>query len=69
MRLSHTGDSELLTPMIAWPADYGESGIMTFMIGQDGVLRQKDLGPQTTAVAPVIDAFDPDSTWEPAISR
>ena len=33
--------------MIAWPADYGDSGIMTFMIGQDGVLRQKDLGPET----------------------
>ena len=49
--------------MIAWPADYGESGIMTFLIGQDGVLRQKDLGPDTAAQAQAITAFDPDSSW------
>jgi DUF2950 family protein len=49
--------------MIAWPADYGDSGIMTFMIGQDGVLRQKDLGPETPALAKAIVAFDPDSSW------
>ena len=49
--------------MIAWPADYGDSGIMTFIIGQDGVLRQKDLGPETAALAKAIVAFDPDSSW------
>ncbi len=49
--------------MIAWPADYGESGVMTFMIGQDGVLRQKDLGPETAMLAKAIVAFDPDSSW------
>jgi hypothetical protein len=49
--------------MIAWPADYGESGVMTFLIGQDGVLRQKDLGPETATLAKAIVAFDPDSSW------
>ena len=49
--------------MVAWPADYGESGIMTFMIGQDGILRQKDLGPETAMQAQAIEAFDPDSSW------
>jgi hypothetical protein len=55
--------------MIAWPADYAASGIMTFMIGRDGVLHQKDLGPETPTLAPAIEAFDPDSTWERASNR
>jgi hypothetical protein len=49
--------------MVAWPADYGESGIMTFLIGQDGVLRQKDLGPDTAVQAQAITTFDPDTSW------
>lgn len=49
--------------MIAWPADYGESGVMTFLIGQDGVLRQRDLGPDTAALAQAITTFDPDTSW------
>ena len=49
--------------MIAWPADYGESGVMTFIIGKDGVLHEKDLGPETGTLAPAIEAFDPDSSW------
>jgi len=49
--------------MIAWPADYGASGIMTFMVGPDGVVRQKDLGPDTKTLAPAVAAYDPDSTW------
>jgi hypothetical protein len=49
--------------MIAWPADYGESGVMTFLIAKDGVLRQKDLGPDTGTLAPAIEAYDPDSSW------
>ena len=50
--------------MMAWPADYGQSGVMTFLIAKDGVLREKDLGPDTGTLAPAIEAFDPDSTWE-----
>lgn len=49
--------------LIAWPADYGESGIMTFIIGPDGVLHQKDLGTGTATLAPAIEAYDPDSSW------
>lgn len=49
--------------LIAWPADYGNSGIMTFMISHQGKLLQKDLGPDTEKVAAAIDAYDPDSSW------
>jgi Protein of unknown function (DUF2950) len=50
--------------MIAWPADYGLSGVMTFMIARDGMLREKDLGPDTGTLAPAIEAFNPDSSWK-----
>jgi hypothetical protein len=49
--------------MIAWPADYGSSGVMTFLVGADGVLHQKDLGSDTATLAAGITAFNPDSTW------
>lgn len=49
--------------LIAWPASYGSSGIMTFQIGQDDVVFQKDLGTATARVAPAITQFDPDLTW------
>jgi hypothetical protein len=48
---------------IAWPAQYGESGIMTFIVNQQGHIYQKDLGPKTAALAEKIKAYDPDSTW------
>jgi Protein of unknown function (DUF2950) len=48
---------------IAWPADYGASGVMTFIINQDGVVFQKDLGEDTATVVETIKAFDPDSSW------
>jgi hypothetical protein len=49
--------------LIAVPAEYGNSGIMTFMVNQDGTVFQKDLGPNTTKLAAQIDAFVPDSGW------
>jgi len=49
--------------LIAWPADYGASGVMTFIVNQDGVVFQKDLGEDTDAAAQAIQAFDPDSSW------
>jgi len=49
--------------LIAWPADYGAGGVMTFIVNQDGVVFQKDLGESTDAVVAEIDAYDPDSTW------
>jgi len=48
---------------VAYPAAYGNSGVMTFMINQDGVLLQKDLGKTTTEIATSMTEFDPDSSW------
>ena len=48
---------------VAYPAEYGNSGVMTFMINQDGVLLQKDLGKNTTQTATTMTEFDPDSIW------
>jgi hypothetical protein len=48
---------------VAYPAEYGNSGVMTFMINQDGVLLQKDLGSNTRETAMAMSQFDPDSTW------
>ena len=49
--------------LIAWPAEYGASGVMTFIVNHDGVVFQKDLGEDTEAAVGAIDAYDPDSTW------
>jgi hypothetical protein len=49
--------------LIAWPADYGASGVMTFIVNQDGVVFQKDLGEDTATAVQAIQAFDPDSSW------
>ena len=48
---------------VAYPAEYGNSGVMTFMINQDGVLLQKDLGANTTQAVTAMTEFDPDSDW------
>jgi hypothetical protein len=48
---------------VAYPAEYRNSGVMTFMINQDGVLLQKDLGPDTTKTAAAMTEFNPDQTW------
>ena len=49
--------------LVAWPADYRVSGIKTFMVNQDGVIYEKDLGPSTATAASEIAAFDPDKSW------
>jgi len=49
--------------LVAWPAEYGVSGIMTFIVNQDGVVFQKDLGEDTPAIVAAIEAYDPDSSW------
>jgi hypothetical protein len=51
--------------VVAYPAKYGDSGIMTFIINQGGVLYQKDLGKTTNEVASAITEFDPDKSWNP----
>jgi hypothetical protein len=49
--------------LVAWPAEYGSSGVMTFMVNADGVVFQKDLGDDTQNTVNSITTFDPDSTW------
>jgi hypothetical protein len=49
--------------LVAWPARYESTGVMTFIVGPDGEVYQKDLGPQTAHVAGAITTFDPDLTW------
>ncbi len=49
--------------LIAYPAEYGNSGIMTFMVNQDGTVFEKDLGRRTERLASRINSFSPDKTW------
>jgi Protein of unknown function (DUF2950) len=49
--------------LVAWPAEHGVSGVKTFLVNQDGVIYEKDLGPLTSATAEAMTAFDPDSSW------
>ncbi len=50
--------------LIAWPATYRNSGVMTFMVNHDGVVFEKDLGPNTAGVTGKITRFNPDATWK-----
>ena len=49
--------------LIAYPAEYRNSGVMTFIVNQEGVVREKDLGPDTVKLAGLIKEYDPDSSW------
>lgn len=48
---------------VAWPAQYRVSGVMTFIVAQDGVVYQKDLGSNTEAIAKSLAVYDPDPSW------
>jgi hypothetical protein len=50
--------------LVAFPAEYGVSGIMSFIVSYDGVVYQKDLGPSTAKIAGAMTRFDPDPTWK-----
>ncbi len=52
--------------VVAYPADYGNSGVMTFIVNHDDVVYQKDLGENTEQEAQAIKLFDPDKTWTKA---
>jgi hypothetical protein len=54
--------------LIAIPAEYGRSGVMTFTVNHDGVVYSKDLGPETPTVARTIQTFDPDPSWRSEIA-
>jgi hypothetical protein len=49
--------------LVAFPAQYGVSGVMTFIVNHDGVVYQKDLGANTEGAAEAMKRFDPDATW------
>lgn len=51
--------------LVAWPAQYDATGIMTFIVNQDGIIRERDLGPQTDAAARKITVYNPDASWRP----
>jgi hypothetical protein len=50
--------------VVAWPVTYGETGVMTFMVNHDGVVYEKDLGPQTAGGVRAMQRFDPDKSWK-----
>jgi hypothetical protein len=50
--------------LVGYPAKYGDSGIMTFILNQDGVVYEKDLGKETEKIAAAMKEFDPDKTWK-----
>jgi hypothetical protein len=50
--------------LVAYPAGYGESGIMTFIVNQQGRVYEKDLGAETANIAGKMTIYDPDSTWK-----
>ncbi len=52
--------------LVAWPAEYDETGVMTFIVNQQGRVYQKDLGPRTSKVVGSMKTYDPDSTWGPS---
>ena len=49
--------------LIAWPAQYDASGVMSFIVNQDGVIREKDLGASTDAAARKVSVYNPDPSW------
>src|SRR5438093_3479987 len=51
--------------VVAYPAKYGNSGIMTFIVNQDGKVYQKDLGPKSAEQAGQMQRYDPDKAWSP----
>ncbi|HEX6720459.1 MAG TPA: DUF2950 domain-containing protein [Burkholderiaceae bacterium] len=49
---------------VAWPVRYGDTGVMTFMVSHAGVVYEKDLGPNSGAVASAMTRFNPDASWK-----
>lgn len=66
--LEYLDENGLLTrgfAAIAWPAKYGNSGVMTFVVSNRGLVFQKDLGEMTDEIAGEINSYNPDSSWVP----
>jgi hypothetical protein len=52
--------------LLAYPAEYGNSGVMTFIVSRDGIVFEKNLGPHSEQTAAKIERYDPDSSWRPS---
>jgi len=52
--------------LVAWPTEWSNTGVMTFIVNQQGKVYQKNLGPKTVKIARAITTYDPDDTWTPA---
>ena len=52
--------------LLAYPVEWGNSGVMTFIVNQQGKVYQKNLGENTAKLAPRIEAYNPDATWKVA---
>lgn len=55
--------------LIAAPAQYRVTGVKTFLVSQDGIVYQKDLGPNTLEIARRIERFNPDQSWSPILEK
>jgi hypothetical protein len=53
--------------IVAYPAEYGRSGIMTLIVDSRGLMFQRDLGPETETLGAAIDAYDPGPGWVPVL--
>lgn len=54
--------------LVAWPSQYGQTGIMTFVVNQDGTVYEKELGPETALASTRVTSFDPDATWHRVVA-
>lgn len=52
--------------LLAVPAEYGETGIHSFLVGENGIVYQADFGPETLSITAEVSAYDPDTNWSPA---
>jgi hypothetical protein len=55
--------------LVAWPAEWGNTGVMTLIVNQQGKVYQKNLGPKTPSIARAMTTYDPDNTWTLANER
>jgi hypothetical protein len=52
--------------LVAWPAQYGNSGVMTFTVNSNGIIYEKDFGEKTAEIVAAMNAYNPDATWKRA---
>ena len=68
-RTQEQGHSIMEFALIAWPSNYGSTGIVTFVVDKSGIVYQKDLGKNTSELAAACNAYNPDKTWMPVADR